>query len=95
MIFSKKRRYPYLYQPLSEIRPLAVARVRCYWRPERGKRTYVLYSLMPLTYDFGDRCVTVHLVFTAGSAFPKPPRVLGIWSRVRLFRNVRPVRNSS
>ena len=37
MIFSKKeRRYPYLYQPPSEIRPLAVAGVGCYWRPERG-----------------------------------------------------------
>ena len=35
VIFSKKkRRYPYLYQPPSEIRPLAVARVGCYWRPE-------------------------------------------------------------
>ena len=33
--FSKKeRRYPYLYQPLSEIQPLVVAGVGCYWRPE-------------------------------------------------------------
>ena len=31
---KKERRYPYLYQTLSEIRPLAVARVGCYWRPE-------------------------------------------------------------
>ena len=32
MIVSKReRRYSYLYQPLSEIRPLAVDGVRCYW----------------------------------------------------------------
>ena len=38
MTFLKKeRRYPYLYQPPSEIRPLAVARVGCYWRPKRGR----------------------------------------------------------
>ena len=37
MIFLKKeRRYPYLYQPPSEIRPLAVAGAGCYWRPKRG-----------------------------------------------------------
>ena len=35
-ISKKERRYSYLYQPLSEIRPLAVAGVGCYWRPERG-----------------------------------------------------------
>ena len=32
----KKRRYLYLYQPLSEIRPLAVAGAGCYGRPKRG-----------------------------------------------------------
>ena len=36
MTVLKKRRYSYLYQPPSEIRPLAVAGARCYWRPERG-----------------------------------------------------------
>ena len=52
MIVSKKeRRYSYLYQPPSEIQPLAVARVGCYWRPERGRQTYVcIYSyLLPRT----------------------------------------------
>ena len=49
MTFSKKeRRYPYLYQPLSEIRPLAVAGVGCYWRPERGRRNYVCIYSYPL-----------------------------------------------
>ena len=49
MTFSKKeRRYPYLYQPPSEIRPPAVAGVGCYWRPERGKRTYVCIRSCPL-----------------------------------------------
>ena len=33
---SKKRRYLYLYQPPSAIRPLAVAGGGCYWRPKRG-----------------------------------------------------------
>ena len=47
--FSKKeRRYPYLYQPPSETRPLAVARVGCYWRPKRGKQTFVCIRLYPL-----------------------------------------------
>ena len=36
-VLKKERRYSYLYQPPSEIRPLAVAGVGCYWRPERGK----------------------------------------------------------
>ena len=45
---KKERRYPYLYQPPSEIRPLAVAGVGCYWRPERGKRTYVYIRSYPL-----------------------------------------------
>ena len=37
MTVSKKEwRYPYLYQPPSEIRPLTVAGVGCYWRLERG-----------------------------------------------------------
>ena len=54
-----------------------------------------LYSLVPLTEDFGDSRVTAQLVFTAGSAFPEPPRVVGIWSRDGLFRNICPVRNSS
>ena len=35
-VSKKERRYSYLYQPPSEIRPLVVAGVRCYWRPERG-----------------------------------------------------------
>ena len=39
--------------------------------------------------------MTVRLVFTTGSAFPEPSRVVGIWSRADLFRNVRPIRNSS
>ena len=39
--------------------------------------------------------MTVRLVFTTGSAFPEPSRVVGIWSRADLFHNVRPVHNSS
>ena len=35
-IVLKKRGYLYLYQPLSEIQPLVVARVECHWRPKRG-----------------------------------------------------------
>jgi len=35
-VSKKERRYSYLYQPPSEIRPLAVAGAGCYWRPERG-----------------------------------------------------------
>ena len=35
-IMKKERRYSYLYQPLSEIWPLAVAGAGCYWRPKRG-----------------------------------------------------------
>ena len=35
-VSKKERRYSYLYQPLREIRPLAVAGVGCYWRSERG-----------------------------------------------------------
>ena len=33
---SKKRRYLYLYQPLSEVQPLVVAGVECHWRPKIG-----------------------------------------------------------
>ena len=36
MTILKKRRYLYLYQPPSEIRPLVVAGAECYWRPKRG-----------------------------------------------------------
>ena len=53
-----------------------------------------LYSLVPLTEDFGDSRVTAQLVFTAGSAFPKPLRMVGIWSRAGLFCNARPIHNS-
>ena len=35
-VSKKERRYSYLYQPPSEIRPLAVPGAGCYWRPERG-----------------------------------------------------------
>ena len=35
-VSKKERRYSYLYQPPNEIRPLAVAGVGCYWRPEQG-----------------------------------------------------------
>ena len=35
-VLKKERRYSYLYQPLSEIRPLTVAGAGCYWRSERG-----------------------------------------------------------
>ena len=45
---KKERRYPYLYQPPSEIRPLAVAGVGCYWRPKRGRQTYVCTYSYPL-----------------------------------------------
>ena len=32
LVSRKERRYSYLYQPPSEIRPLALAGVGCYWR---------------------------------------------------------------
>ena len=35
-VTKKERRYSYLYQPLSEIRPLAVAGAGCYWGSKRG-----------------------------------------------------------
>ena len=39
--------------------------------------------------------MTMRSIFTAGSALPEPPRVVGIWSRAGLFCNVRPIGNSS
>ena len=35
-VLKKERRYSYLYQLPSEIQPLAVAGVGCYWRSKRG-----------------------------------------------------------
>ena len=69
---SKKGRYLYLYQPPSEIRPLAV----CWgWMLlETGAREadLRLYSLVPLRI-FGDRCMTVHSVFYCWLGLPRAP----------------------
>ena len=38
-VLKKERRYSYICQPPSDIRPLEIVGPRCYWRPERASRT--------------------------------------------------------
>jgi len=88
-VSKKERRYSYLFQPPSEIRPLSLGSDVTRYRSKGSELTFVFARTPYLGFWRSLRDRAFGLI--AGSAFPEPPRVVGIRSRAGSFCDCRPI----